>query len=229
MLPLGCRRHLGLETPFWYNCHMAVLNLRGVPDELAQRLKADAALAGVSLRDYCVRLLSGRGVEGSMIDRTCERCGTTFSIKPSALTRGRGRFCSNSCAASVSSLNRDQTGAANPNWSGGVDSAERKRRYKHAHPERHAAHAEMTKAIRSGRLIPQPCEKCGEEKVEGHHDDYSRPLSVRWLCKKHHLEAHGGRLDNGLSKQVSSPAAPTKPCDDCGALIGHQKWCKSRR
>lgn len=187
---------------------MADIRIRQVDPTLHRGLKKSAVDAGLTLEEYCRRLLEGRGVEGSMIDRTCERCGTTFSVKPSALTRGRGRFCSNSCAASVSSVNRDQTGAANPNWSGGVDSAERKRRYKHAHPERHAAHAEMTKAIRSGRLIPQPCEKCGEEKVEGHHDDYSQPLSVRWLCKKHHLEAHGGRLDNGLRQQVSSPAAP---------------------
>lgn len=46
-------------------------------------------------------------------------------------------------------------------------------------------------AIRDGRLIPQPCEKCGAEKVEAHHDDYSKPLAVRWLCRRHHLEHHG--------------------------------------
>lgn len=43
---------------------MAVLNLRGVPDQLASQLKADAALMGRTLRDHCVQLLSGRGVEG---------------------------------------------------------------------------------------------------------------------------------------------------------------------
>jgi ribosomal protein S27AE len=46
-------------------------------------------------------------------------------------------------------------------------------------------------AIRDGRLVPQPCEKCGSENVEAHHDDYSKPLDVRWLCRKHHLEHHG--------------------------------------
>lgn len=46
-------------------------------------------------------------------------------------------------------------------------------------------------AIRDGRLIRQPCEVCGAEKVEAHHDDYSKPLEVRWLCRKHHLEHHG--------------------------------------
>lgn len=45
-------------------------------------------------------------------------------------------------------------------------------------------------AIRSGKLIRKPCEKCGELKVEGHHDDYTKPYDVRWLCGKHHREHH---------------------------------------
>lgn len=44
--------------------------------------------------------------------------------------------------------------------------------------------------IRSGRLIKQPCEVCGSKIVEAHHDDYEKPLDVRWLCKKHHAEHH---------------------------------------
>jgi ribosomal protein S27AE len=41
-----------------------------------------------------------------------------------------------------------------------------------------------------GRLIRQPCEVCGEKKVEAHHDDYDKPLDVRWLCPAHHAETH---------------------------------------
>lgn len=42
-----------------------------------------------------------------------------------------------------------------------------------------------------GNLIEEPCEKCGSEKVEMHHDDYDKPLQVRWLCRECHLELHG--------------------------------------
>lgn len=48
----------------------------------------------------------------------------------------------------------------------------------------------VSNAIRDGRLLKQGCEVCGE-KAQAHHDDYRRPLVVRWLCRKHHLEHHG--------------------------------------
>jgi len=46
-------------------------------------------------------------------------------------------------------------------------------------------------AIRRGKLIRQPCVKCGNPKSEGHHTDYSKPFLVTWLCRPHHMEAHG--------------------------------------
>jgi ribosomal protein S27AE len=33
------------------------------------------------------------------------------------------------------------------------------------------------------------CSKCGA-KAQAHHDDYKKPLDVRWLCPKHHGEHH---------------------------------------
>lgn len=46
------------------------------------------------------------------------------------------------------------------------------------------------KHIDAGILIRQPCEVCGEIIVDAHHDDYMKPLDVRWLCRHHHREHH---------------------------------------
>lgn len=40
-----------------------------------------------------------------------------------------------------------------------------------------------------GILERKPCEICGE-KAQKHHDDYTKPLEVRWLCPWHHQELH---------------------------------------
>ena len=45
-------------------------------------------------------------------------------------------------------------------------------------------------AIRSGKLEKKPCERCGETKVNAHHNDYAHPLKVVWLCDLHHSEWH---------------------------------------
>lgn len=68
---------------------------------------------------------------------------------------------------------------------------EYQRRRRHRDPVKAAANSATSNAIRDGRLIRQPCEACGEMNVEAHHDDYTRPLEVRWLCRRHHLAVHG--------------------------------------
>jgi hypothetical protein len=44
-------------------------------------------------------------------------------------------------------------------------------------------------AVERGALTRQSCEECGR-RAEMHHDDYNKPLDVRWLCRRHHLAHH---------------------------------------
>lgn len=67
---------------------------------------------------------------------------------------------------------------------------ELRKKVRDRHPERIAARNAVSNAIRLGKLIAQPCEVCGTEKAHGHHEDYSKPLEVIWLCHTHHMERH---------------------------------------
>lgn len=67
---------------------------------------------------------------------------------------------------------------------------EQEKRYRDKWPKKILAHSAVRQAIMKGTLKKQPCEICGETKSEAHHDDYDKPLDIRWLCKKCHTEWH---------------------------------------
>lgn len=68
--------------------------------------------------------------------------------------------------------------------------AERAKARRSSHQLEDLAHRAVTSAIRSGRLQATPCGRCelepkkvnGRQRIEAHHDDYSKPLKVRFLC-----------------------------------------------
>ncbi len=58
-------------------------------------------------------------------------------------------------------------------------------------PEKYKARYTLKNAVRLGKIKRGVCEVCGSVEVEGHHDDYSKPLEVRWFCHQHHCELEG--------------------------------------
>ena len=63
-------------------------------------------------------------------------------------------------------------------------------KWRERNPEKWAASILFNHAIRDGKITKGPCEVCGVDKVHGHHDDYDKPLEVRWLCPAHHADQH---------------------------------------
>jgi hypothetical protein len=50
----------------------------------------------------------------------------------------------------------------------------------------------LCRAVKKGRVRrPETCSQCQTVgKTEGHHEDYDKPLSVIWLCRKCHKQRH---------------------------------------
>lgn len=127
------------------------------------------------------------------LPRYCSVCGERYDARLDSLRAGKGRFCSPKCAGQDQSEVRDQNGENNSNWKGGVskDAYRYKKRQVERYPKRVEARRVIARELRAGRMERGPCEVCGETKAQAHHDDYDRPLAVRWLCVEHHAEVHG--------------------------------------
>lgn len=55
--------------------------------------------------------------------------------------------------------------------------------------QKNAARSRVHYAVLTGKLTPQPCERCGKTPTQAHHDDHSKPLEIRWLCADCHTRA----------------------------------------
>ena len=63
--------------------------------------------------------------------------------------------------------------------------------YRAKYPNKVKAHRAVSRAIKSGLLYEEPCANCGSsDKTHAHHDDYAKPLNIRWLCAACHQAWH---------------------------------------
>lgn len=148
-----------------------------------------------------------------MSEKTCKACGVlkpmeafpTYLAKGKAGVRGTCRDCWNDrwtpvvVAHNKRYYHLNQSGARDKQKArtmaqhrapgGNLKHRDRNQRFAARHPEKAAAKAAVSAAVRSGRLQRQPCEKCGA-RAQAHHDDYARQLDVVWLCPEHHGERH---------------------------------------
>jgi ribosomal protein S27AE len=102
------------------------------------------------------------------VDAVCDNCGRHYEARKDDVVSNRARFCGKSCHASV--MARKIMGVSRQ--------------------IQKSVYAEVEKAIESGKLIRQPCERCGELKTDAHHEDYGKSLDVIWLCRSCHVKRH---------------------------------------
>ena len=61
-----------------------------------------------------------------------------------------------------------------------------------SHPIEISTHQKVKYALKIGKIKkPSICEECSREaKLNAHHEDYSKPLDVKWLCHSCHKLIH---------------------------------------
>ena len=142
----------------------------------------------------------------------CRRCGCEYVASASAIRKGdyecvpclnarqrawRAKRKAEGNPVKHTRMSREYHAAYNKDYYQKKEVKERQaakakaRRQSPLELHKHKARWQTNHAIESGRLIKQPCERCGSnEAIEAHHEDYNEPLSVRWLCRKHHSDEH---------------------------------------
>ena len=130
----------------------------------------------------------------------CATCGTEFTPKRPNY-RHRQRCCCLRCVSQLGAAaqhrRHSMAGANNPNFKGW---ASRRcsvyvRRFRLSNPEKLAAQLAIRKAVQKGVLVrPSACGDCGLAcKPDAHHDDYSHPLNVIWVCRRCHVQRDRAR------------------------------------
>lgn len=139
---------------------------------------------------------------GVRVVKTCFKCGEekplTEYYKHKMMNDGHLNKCK-SCAKSDVRIHRKENDSVREydrkrykeNPERRKKGSENAVRWNKANPERYKAHYLLSNAVRDGRVKKGSCEECGTiENIHGHHDDYNKPLEVRWLCAKHHHRLH---------------------------------------
>ena len=62
------------------------------------------------------------------------------------------------------------------------------RKYRKMYPLRYIANTALNHAIRDGKIKkPKRCSECNKKTmIHGHHEDYTKPLDVIWVCQECH-------------------------------------------
>lgn len=146
--------------------------------------------------------------------KRCNSCGVEKPLedfrRQASTKSGRQSQCKKCANARLDvwrARTREHRLAYNRTYYASVKGREVVRRYQAKKPAKKAAQTAANRAIERGDLIrPDICQGCFKpRRVEAHHDDYARPLVVRWLCRGCHKSWH--RI-NGEAKNADMAVPP---------------------
>ena len=158
------------------------------------------------------------------------RCSGCKEIKPlvefyrnPAKSKGRANYCKPCHATRTApSLSRFRKSEKGRQWMRDYSRAYMREYIKRpGEKEKHDLRRLTRYAVQLGLLHPEPCETCDGRDVQAHHESYAKAdvsaelsrliaaaLHVRWFCRAHHNETHGGAWGRRTSAMPSTFPAP---------------------
>ena len=148
--------------------------------------------------------------------KTCSKCNTekpdsefSFDANNRDRLRGSCKECTNSYYAAYRNKNIERIRAADRKRialpsrkkalkargktpDGKISIAKAGAKYRKANPIKCKTRESVKNALKDGKITrPDICSCCSKPaRLDGHHDDYSKPLDVRWLCRICHNQWH---------------------------------------
>jgi hypothetical protein len=110
----------------------------------------------------------------------CDYCKTSCSERESHFNIKKRHFCSRLCYSKFRKyfLSKEEQNAYK---NGGMPAEEKRKRAK--------ARSDLNHHLRDKKIKRPNCLHCNK-KAQAHHEDYDKPLKVKWLCFYHHTLEH---------------------------------------
>jgi hypothetical protein len=141
-----------------------------------------------------------------MTSKTCRKCGETKQLSDFPPHKDMSDGHLNTCrdCRNIYIKNHRKTPAGMATRQKEKQYPDVKKRYKQSEKgkqaiarykrdkTRESAKNAVKYALKTGKLIKQPCFVCGHEESHAHHSSYApdMKLVVTWLCQTHHNELH---------------------------------------
>ena len=120
--------------------------------------------------------------------KSCGRCGENKELK----SFNRDKYTKTGYRSQCKECMRKERSDNRAYYKAYRETPEKKEWYAKYRRDRYHKDMLKVKARNAARALDRGlCEVCGlKEDIHAHHDDYTKPLDVRWLCGKHHKEWH---------------------------------------
>lgn len=185
----------------WYNL-AAERGVSGSPNRLNTTADTGLVMSKIDVSNFYLqkqavcRVCSEVKPQSEYYERQLRKCGTVGECKECTKARVKKRAQSDPKVREY-----DRKRSKTPKRKEHI--AKNARKWNEKHPDAYRAHYLVSNAVRDGRLEKEPCLFCGAGKVHAHHRDYSKPLSVIWLCPKCHHRLHANFPETAAHERSS--------------------------